>query len=105
MCTVPQKCLFVWGISCTSYLSALGSQARTVLFSSDMSFLLGFDPFLGSLWILSHIDKKCTPRMPYKLLLMWDRIQRLPKNGSNLRRKLVSVENKTVLAWLPKADK
>ena len=68
MCTVPQKCLFVWGISCTSYLSALGSQARTVLFSSDMSFLLGFDPFLGSLWILSHIDKKCAPRMPYKLM-------------------------------------
>ena len=39
-----------------------------VLFSSDVSFLLGFDPFLGSLWILSHINKKCAPRMPYKLL-------------------------------------
>ena len=48
----------VWGISCTSYLSALGSQARMVLFSNDMSFLLRFDPFLGSLWILSHIGKK-----------------------------------------------
>ena len=58
----------MWGISCTSYLSALGSQAHTVLFSTDTSFLLKFDPFLGSLWILSHIGKKCTPRMPYKLL-------------------------------------
>ena len=58
----------MWGISRTSYLSALGSQARTVLFSSDMSFLLRFDPCLGSLWILSHIGKKCASRMPYKLL-------------------------------------
>ena len=33
----------MWGISRTSYLSASGSQARTVLFSSDMSFLLRFD--------------------------------------------------------------
>ena len=95
----------MWGISRTSYLSALGSQACTVLFSSDVSFLLGFDPFLGSHWILSHIDKKCTPRMPYKLLLMWDRIQRLPKNGSNPRRKLTSLEHKIMRAWLPKADK
>ena len=60
----------MWGISCTSYLSALGSQAHTVLFSTDTSFLLKFDPFLGSLWILSHIGKKCAPRMPYKLLGM-----------------------------------
>ena len=58
----------MWGIFRTSYLSALWSQARTVLFSSDMSFLLRFDQFLGSLWILSHIGKKCAPRMPYKLL-------------------------------------
>ena len=33
-----------------------------------MSFLLRFNPFLGSLWILSHIGKKCAPCMPYKLL-------------------------------------
>ena len=39
------------------------------------------------------------------LLPMWDRIQRLPKHGSNLRRKLTPPENKTVQAWLPKADK
>ena len=39
------------------------------------------------------------------LLLMWDIIQRLPKNGSNLRRKLMSPENKTLRAWLPKEDK
>ena len=58
----------VWRISRTSYLSALGSQARTVLFSSNIGFLLGFDPFLGSLWILSHIGKKCAPRLPYKVL-------------------------------------
>ena len=68
MGTVPQKRLFVWGISRISYLSALGSQARTVLFSTNTSFLFRFDPFLGSLWILSHIGKKCAPRMPYKLL-------------------------------------
>ena len=48
----------VWGISRTSYLFALRSQARMVLFSNDMSFLLRFDPFLRSLWILSHIGKK-----------------------------------------------
>ena len=69
------KIIIVWGISCTSYLFVLGSQACTVLFLSDMSFLLKFDPFLGSLWILSHIGKKCAPRMPYKLLgkglLLW----------------------------------
>ena len=58
----------MWGISCTSYLSALGSQAHTVLFSTDTSFLLKFDPFLGSLWILSHIGKKCAPCLPYKVL-------------------------------------
>ena len=33
-----------------------------------MSFLLRFDPFLGSLWILSHIGKRCVPLMPYKSL-------------------------------------
>ena len=59
---------YVWGISRTGYLSALGSQARTILFSNDISFLLKFDLFLGSLWILSYISKKCAPRMPYKLL-------------------------------------
>ena len=68
MGTALKKRIFVGGISRTSYLSALRSQARTILFSSDMSFLHRFDPFLGSLWILSHIGKKCAPCMPYKLL-------------------------------------
>ena len=36
---------------------------------------------------------------------MWGRIQKLPKNGSNLRRKLTPLENKTMHAWLPKVDK
>ena len=57
----------MWGISRANYLSSLGSQVRKVLFLSDMSFLLRFDPFLGSLWILSHIGKRCGPLMPYKL--------------------------------------
>ena len=73
----------VWEISRTSYLSALESQARTVLFSSDISFLLRFNPFLGSLWILSHIGKKCTPCMPYKLLgkgMVYHYFMPLPKS-------------------------
>ena len=52
MGTALKKRIFVGGISRTSYLSALRSQARMILFSSDMSFLHRFDPFLGSLWIL-----------------------------------------------------
>ena len=39
-------------------LSALGSQAHTVLFSSDM----------GRLWVQSHIGKRSAPLMPYKCL-------------------------------------
>ena len=43
----PQACLF-----------ALGSQVRTVLFSSDM----------GRLWVQSHIGKRSAPLMLYKCL-------------------------------------
>ena len=64
----PSKAPFYVGDFSHKLFVRFGSQTRTVLFSSDMSFLLRFDPFLGSLWILSHIDKKCTLRMPYKLL-------------------------------------
>ena len=39
-------------------LSALGSQAHTVLFSSDM----------GRLWVQSHIGKRSAPLMLYKCL-------------------------------------
>ena len=60
---------YYWGvIACTSCLSVLGSQARTVLFLGVVSFLLRFDPFLGSLWILPHIRKRSAPHVPYKLL-------------------------------------
>ena len=40
-------------------LSALGSQARTVLFSV---------PSMGRLWVQSHIGKRCAPLILYKPL-------------------------------------
>ena len=41
-----------------AYLSALGSQAHTILFASNM----------GRLWVQSHIGKRSAPLMPYKYL-------------------------------------